>query len=434
MRTLISKYQNGDYTFEIYSDGTLVRTSEVDNPQVVYPSSMDCKITNYCDLGCLFCFVSGTMVNMVDGTLKNIEEIQTGDSVYAYSMDDNICIIDTVGKLYSRSVFEDIITITFDDGVMMGVTGNHEIYTQRGWITADKLEETDILTGMNGSLCIRTIVKQHYTGLVYNFETLNTHTYFIEGILVHNCHEMSTVEGKHGDLEKGLSLFQQLPAGTELAIGGGNPLSHPDVVPFLEGLKAAGVIANMTMNQLHFKRYGAQLIDLLQAQLIWGLGISYHPKSIEVTQAVLEHTENDVFHLIIGVHTLADLDKLCAYRKPLRVLLLGYKEFGRGNDYFGEHGSAIERNIREWYHQLPRYFSKENITLSFDNLAIKQLKVRRFFTQEGWDRFYMGDDATFTFYIDLVESVYGGSSTAQTRYPLGSQTIQSIFANVTNKA
>src|ERR1035437_2383469 len=46
------------------------------------------------------------------------------------------------------------------------------------------------------------------------------------------CHESSTTNGVHADLDKLLKVINELPAGVELAIGGGNPLSHPNLVDF----------------------------------------------------------------------------------------------------------------------------------------------------------------------------------------------------------
>ena len=46
------------------------------------------------------------------------------------------------------------------------------------------------------------------------------------------CHENSGTHGLHADLNA--SFLSSLPAGIELAIGGGNPLSHPDLIPFLK--------------------------------------------------------------------------------------------------------------------------------------------------------------------------------------------------------
>ena len=59
------------------------------------------------------------------------------------------------------------------------------------------------------------------------------------------CHENSTVEGEHADIEVLLNTLSTLPRGVELAIGGGNPLSHPDIIPLLTRLKSMGFIVNI---------------------------------------------------------------------------------------------------------------------------------------------------------------------------------------------
>ena len=51
------------------------------------------------------------------------------------------------------------------------------------------------------------------------------------------CHEKSTPDGKHGDIMNA-EFIDKLRPGTEMAIGGGAVTGHPDLVPFLEKLKA----------------------------------------------------------------------------------------------------------------------------------------------------------------------------------------------------
>ena len=66
------------------------------------------------------------------------------------------------------------------------------------------------------------------------------------------CHEKSTPDGKHGDIMNA-EFIDKLRPGTEMAIGGGAVTGHPDLVPFLEKLKARGVIPSITVNQKEFK-------------------------------------------------------------------------------------------------------------------------------------------------------------------------------------
>ena len=58
--------------------------------------------------------------------------------------------------------------------------------------------------------------------------------------------------------------------------------------------------------------------------------------------------------------------------------------------------------------------------VSFDNLAIEQLQVKRFLTNEEWESFYMGADSEFTFYIDMVDGTFGKNSLApeNERFPI----------------
>lgn len=226
------------------------------------------------------------------------------------------------------------------------------------------------------------------------------------------CHEQSSVSGKHADfynLKKQLCL---LPSGVEIAIGGGNPLSHPDLILFLNWLKDKGIIANLTVNQNHLIRYKDLLFTLLNNNWIHGLGISITNDSFQIIKELMKHSNNIVSHLIIGIHNIEMLDKLSElpYNK---VLLLGYKTFGNGVDYYEKKSDSIKKNIDSWYKYLPKHFNETH--LSFDNLAIEQLNLKRYFTEQGWDKFYMGDDFTYTMYIDAVEEQYAPTSRSDNR-------------------
>ena len=67
------------------------------------------------------------------------------------------------------------------------------------------------------------------------------------------CHEKSSLDGKHALLNH--LFLDTLCAGTELAIGGGNPLAHPDLKAFLIRMKSQGVICNLTVNVIHLFQF-----------------------------------------------------------------------------------------------------------------------------------------------------------------------------------
>lgn len=223
------------------------------------------------------------------------------------------------------------------------------------------------------------------------------------------CHESSTTNGVHADLNKLLEVINELPAGVELAIGGGNPLSHPNLIEFLQALKAKGIIANLTVNQGHLKTFQDMIIYLIKDELIKGVGISITSNNFNYIKPLLEITDNIVYHIIAGVNKVEVVEKLIELGK-CKVLVLGYKFFGFGVNF---HSKEVDAELKRWYKYLPNFIGK--CTLSFDNLAIEQLKVKRLFTHEGWMKFYMGDDFCFTMYIDAVKQEYAPTSRSKFR-------------------
>lgn len=268
--TKVISYQNGDYLCTLHSDGTLIRETNIENPRVEFPCSIDVKITNFCDMGCSY------------------------------------------------------------------------------------------------------------------------------------CHESSTLEGKHGDLDALLEVLD-LPAGIELAIGGGNPLSHPRLVDFLIKVKKRGWIANLTVNQGHLKPYFPLIKDLIEKDLIKGLGISIINKNYKYIHKLQELTPHLVYHVILGIVDEEVFEKLKG-----KFLILGYKQFGFGVDFFND-----ELNEKIKHFPIRKYLGK--IHLSFDNLAIEQLNLKKHLTVEAWDAFYMGDDFQFTMYIDAVEKKFAPTSRSKER-------------------
>lgn len=239
------------------------------------------------------------------------------------------------------------------------------------------------------------------------------------------CHENSTVDGKHCNIENILNLLSEanFPKGIELAIGGGNPLAHPDLIQLLYELKNMGFICNITVNQKHLKKYLGLLINLINSDLIKGLGISINSNNYKEIKILKQLTDNIVYHLIIGINPLNEINDLIELGKP-KILLLGYKTFGRGKEFFNEN---IAKNINHWKTYLPKYIGK--CLLSFDNLAIEQLNLKRLFTEEGWKTFYMGDDFTYTMYIDAVNEEYAPTSRSYERVNFNNMALLEYFGS-----
>lgn len=241
------------------------------------------------------------------------------------------------------------------------------------------------------------------------------------------CHENSTIKGEHADFEKLKAVLISLPAGVELAIGGGNPLDHPNLLEFLIWCQERGLICNITVNQRHLKKHLATLETFIEEKLIYGLGISIvnnHYREIEYLKTL---TNNIVYHVIAGVNDISELDSLNNIGN-CKVLILGYKNFGRGIDYYSK---EVDKNIELWQKQLPLYLGK--FSISFDNLALEQLNVQSMISENIWNSFYMGDDFSFTMYVDAVKQEYGPTSKSLDRVSFNEMSLFEYFINFKNK-
>ncbi len=229
------------------------------------------------------------------------------------------------------------------------------------------------------------------------------------------CHENSTPDGKCGDIMSE-SFIDKLHPYTELAIGGGNPLEHPDLKSFLEKCKKLNLIPSMTVNQFHFMKNKTFIKHLVEQKLIYGLGISLAHITDEFVEAVKEFP-NAVIHVINGIVHPVQLEKLA--NKGFKILILGYKEFRRGEVLYQHQSAAIEELKKMLYDKLPQIIKNNWFeVVSFDNLAIKQLDAQRLMSEEDWDQFYMGDDGSATMYVDMVNREFAKSSTSTERYML----------------
>lgn len=234
------------------------------------------------------------------------------------------------------------------------------------------------------------------------------------------CHEKSHIDGKSFNVNLAYRLFKELPRGIELAIGGGNPLEEEQNLRYLFR-KLSNPIYNLTINSIHLEDYKKSYLQYY----INAVGVSYRKEKHEEIKKFCEELKKEkkqsVIHIIAGVHSIDDF-KRCL-KDFDRILILGYKVFGRGIDYYSD---EVKQKILEWEKEIGSLLYRDKIIV-FDNLAIKQLDIERFFEKEKWSEKYMGNDGEFTMYLDLVEEKFSISSRSEKRYNIGDLTIKEMF-------
>lgn len=235
------------------------------------------------------------------------------------------------------------------------------------------------------------------------------------------CHENSNPNGKHADLFAP-SFLDKLHPFTEIAIGGGNPLEHPELLKFLMVCKQRKFIPSMTVNQIHFEKQFDFIKQLVDANLIYGLGVSLVNPTDEFIAKVKQIT-NAVIHIINGIITEQQLEAL--KNKGLKILVLGYKVFRRGENLYSKEAQRIDFNKAMLYNKIRNAVNEGWFeVVSFDNLALEQLDVKNMMPKEEWEEFYLGDDGigddfnSASMYVDLVERKFAKNSCSTERFDL----------------
>ena len=269
------------------------------------------------------------------------------------------------------------------------------------------------------------------------------------------CHENSTSNGEHGNLKAFIDILKKsnLPRGVEFAIGGGNPLEHPDLEEFLYFCKGKGFIVNMTMNLFHLTHIDNQIYTsisrkkynsveyikyLLKSNLIKGLGVSVNKIKDFIDSKIWKWSNNIVIHLIEGIcenplHILSEYYNqynIDSSFKP-KILILGWKDFGRLHQN-KDVKSIAEAGSKFWQKWILLFINKMNDiggVVAFDNLAIKHLDLLNRLPKDITNKYYMGEDGTHTFYIDLVNWKFGKQSTTpiDQRYDISDKSMREMY-------
>jgi len=269
------------------------------------------------------------------------------------------------------------------------------------------------------------------------------------------CHESSVSDGASFNLDHTIEILKQLPKyPIEIAIGGGNILDIPnETVKLINWCNDYGFKTRITVNHKDIKRFCLKVPKDKKVKIkitpeegmiqeigtkVGGVGISLDPNLLPETCNILgrncilaeslfgddikDYTissclrgKNIVFHIIAGLFPIDKLKMILnkEYIKSLgSLLILGYKQFGRAaNTELPESLPEFEKVIKEFIiNSRNDYISVFNI--AFDNLALEQLHMKEFITENEWDHLYLGKEGSCSMYIDAVNETYARSSTS----------------------
>lgn len=226
-------------------------------------------------------------------------------------------------------------------------------------------------------------------------------------------------------------LFDSIPPYTEIALNGNGIFDDLDFDKFLIRMAYRKVICNMTVHALDLVNHYTQILNWACHGWIHGLGVSVNQPIGDEFISYLTYLNSFscvVVHVIAGIVPWETLVKLS--NNGLKLLILGYKDYGRGITYLENH-SDVRANINKLKDKIG-YLYKHFKVVSFDNLALEQLDIRSTVDEDTWNSSYFGEDGTATFYLDMVEYTYAKNSVSL-RHPIDEDNIISLFKKVRDK-
>lgn len=138
------------------------------------------------------CFVAGTPVLTPEGE-RAIESLSAGDVVVSYDPSSRRLVSATVHVVRTRHA-PSIGRVQTSDGRALRVTPNHPFFIadEETWRVAGNLEVGDVLLALDGSRRLRMVsievveLDMGESVEVWNLSVEAPHTYFANGLLVHN--------------------------------------------------------------------------------------------------------------------------------------------------------------------------------------------------------------------------------------------------------
>jgi organic radical activating enzyme len=229
------------------------------------------------------------------------------------------------------------------------------------------------------------------------------------------CYQNSTRDGKHAKNVNSY-LYRMGDAGVfEVAIGGGEPTTHPDFLNILETARWCGITPNFSTKSL---KVDDKAIELCGA---FAYSVTSGYDAIKAVQKYAD-TKKLVFQIVPGVISSRVLEELLiiAANACIPVTLLGYKQVGRAKkpSTTEEGWLDVVKMVKE-NHWMELGIDTTLAARYMDKLA--EFDERTFHVEEG----------KYSMYIDAVTGMCGPSSYQKDKlFEIGDKTVEECFQQI----
>lgn len=255
---------------------------------------------------------------------------------------------------------------------------------------------------------IKSITRRKFKGVVYNIGTTPNHNYFANNVLVHNCYQGSTINGKHASIDHIRQIINELANNEvfEIAFGGGEPTSHPDFVEILKMTRDSHIIPNFTTKDLKWVKRNMESILPYFGSFAYSVSHSKDVYELSVVRDFYGVQHHKIAaQYVMGSssrYALESIVEACSnYNVPLT--LLGFKEQHRGATY-------KKQDYSNWLDIIKDLREKKNLycKIGIDTAMATQFVDLLKDNFPNW--LYHSEEGNFSCYIDAVDKKMGPSS------------------------
>lgn len=231
------------------------------------------------------------------------------------------------------------------------------------------------------------------------------------------CYQGSTPEGKHANSDYVRSLLYTLGELNvfEVALGGGEPTTHPDFIQFLNTARWKGIVPNFTTKTIAWlndnerrdqilSQVGSFALSVTSSEDVRRLGFLVEKYKIPSGKVQVQ--------VIDGVVSSYGFERIlyeCSYHN-FPLVILGFKETGRGDQFKKTHTHRVSLPEGWWIQAIKTSREKGHwCPIGVDTVLAKKYESQliaedidplTFSTKEG----------VFSCYVDAVEKKMGPSS------------------------
>jgi MoaA/NifB/PqqE/SkfB family radical SAM enzyme len=230
------------------------------------------------------------------------------------------------------------------------------------------------------------------------------------------CYQSSTTKGKHAITENIRTIVDILDSSNvmEIAIGGGEPTSHPDFWKILHYIRNKNIMTGFATRNYELHKHKDYYNILSNSNSIaFSCNTTDDVNKVIVCINEMENNLKKMHYMsrpsfyiqcileLLSEKELENISELCSDNR-LNLTLLGYKNFGKGVSYNNENIKVPEG----WIKTLKKYVYLNKVA---DSIIVKNFKKE--LLESGCDRLMLvGEEGKFSCYVDAVKLIMAPSS------------------------